>query len=148
MIQTLSRACDARVLTLRVALAACVIAAGCDGSTGPADQPDTRPIVYFRLDETTGWTLYRVDARGGTPTALSLPMSETPFPAVSPDGSRLAFVVESQPAGIYVTAADGSGDRLVYAAQTDHISWSYPLSPGYPGSHRSGISRPAGRGGC
>jgi Tol biopolymer transport system component len=51
-------------------------------------------------------------------------MRETLFPALSPDGSRLAFVVESDPEGVYVGAPDGSGAQLVYPRRTDRITWS------------------------
>ena len=107
-------------LLLRLAPAVCAVAA-CDSPTGPPD-PDQRQIVYFRLDN--GWELARVNPAGGTPTRLNLPMLETLFPALSPDGSRLAFVVESAPEGVYVGAADGSGARLVYPYLTDRITWS------------------------
>jgi Tol biopolymer transport system component len=116
-----------RVPTLRLALAACLIGAACNDSTGPdpGDQPDARPIVYFRREELpAGWTLYRVSATGGAPTRMTLSMTETLHPAVSPDGSRLAFAVETDPVGVYVSAADGSGARLVYAGRPDHIAWS------------------------
>lgn len=112
------RACA--LLLLRLAAAVCVVAA-CDSPTGPPD-PDRRDIVYFGLDN--GWELFRVNPAGGTPTRLNLPMLETLFPALSPDGSRLAFVVESDPEGVYVGAADGSGARLVYPHRTDRITWS------------------------
>lgn len=103
-------------------LAAIVFLAGaCDSPTGPPDV-DRRPIVYFVLED--GWELFRVNPSGGTPTRLNLPMSETLYPAISPDGSRLAFVVESTPVGVYVGGPDGSGARLVYPNRTDRITWS------------------------
>jgi Tol biopolymer transport system component len=85
-------------------------------------QPDGRPIVFLRLDN--GWSLFTVSPRGGASTRLNLPMNETLFPALSPDGSQLAFVVESSPGGVYVGRADGSGARLVHPAWTDRITWS------------------------
>jgi Tol biopolymer transport system component len=125
MMKTPTPATDVLVRMLRFALAACLIAAGCDGSTGPGDEPDGRPIVYFRLDELPGgWTLYRTSAGGGTPTRVNLSMMETLYPAVSPDGSKLAFVRQSDPAGVYVSAVDGSAPRLVYVARAEHIAWS------------------------
>jgi Tol biopolymer transport system component len=95
--------------------------AACDSPTRPSD-PDRRPIVYFGLDD--GWELFTVSHVGGAPSRLNLPMAETLFPALSPDGSRLAFVVESVPEGVYVGAADGAGARLVYPHRTDRITWS------------------------
>ncbi|MFN2567722.1 MAG: TolB family protein, partial [Gemmatimonadaceae bacterium] len=113
------------VMTLRLALAASLVAAGCDGATGPGDQSDGRPIVYVRLDNGPGWTLYQVSSTGGTPTRLRPSLTGTLYPAVSRDGSRLAFVSESDPAGVYVSAADGSGARLVYNRRAvEHIAWS------------------------
>lgn len=103
-----------------LALVACAVAA-CESPTGPPD-PDRGPIVYFGLDN--GWELFRVSPEGGPPGRLNLPMSETLFPALSPDGSQLAFVVESYPEGVYVGGADGSGARRVYPHRTDRITWS------------------------
>jgi Tol biopolymer transport system component len=120
-----SHAAGARLRTLRLALGACLIAAGCDGGTGLDDEPDGRLIVYFRLDEEPlGWGLYRTSATGGTPTRLNVPLRETVYPAVSPDGSRIAFMSEAEPGGVYVSAADGSGPQLVYAGQAEHVAWS------------------------
>jgi Tol biopolymer transport system component len=125
MINTPTLAAHALARMLRFALAACLIAVGCDASTGPGDEPDGRPIIYFRLDELPGrWTLYRTSTAGGTPTRVNLSMTETLYPAVSPDGSKLAFVRESDPVGVYVSAVDGSAPRLVYAARAEHIAWS------------------------
>jgi Tol biopolymer transport system component len=107
-------------LLLRFAATVCIVAA-CDSPTGPADL-DRRLIVYFVLD--SDWDLYRVSPNGGTPTRLNLPMLQTLFPSLSPDGSRLAFVVESDPEGVYVGGADGSGARLVWPYRTDRITWS------------------------
>jgi Tol biopolymer transport system component len=107
--------------------AACLLAVACDGSTGPGESsPDARPIVYFRQDNAGNgaWLLYRVSAAGGAPTHLSSTGEATTFPAISPDGSRLAFVKEGSPYGIYVATADGSGARQVYEGLTDHIAWS------------------------
>ncbi|HJR65140.1 MAG TPA: hypothetical protein VJ802_01835 [Gemmatimonadaceae bacterium] len=105
---------------LRLAAIVSLVGA-CDSPTRPPDV-DLRPIVYFVLED--GWKLYRVDPSGGTPTPLNLPMSETLYPAVSPDASRLAFVVESSPEGIYVSGPDGSDARLVFPYRTDRITWS------------------------
>ena len=118
--RTLRRRRASARLLLRLLPVLC-IAAACDSPTGPAG-PDGRQIVFFRL--TNVWELAKVSPAGGTPTRLSLPMSETLFPAFSPDGSKLAFVVESVPEGVYVGAADGSGARLVYPRRTDRITWS------------------------
>jgi TolB protein len=117
-----SAACASRLL-LRVAPVVCILVACDSGSiTGPFAQPDARPIVFLRLDN--GWSLFKVSATGGAATRLNLPMTETLFPALSPDGSKLAFVVESSPGGVYVGAADGSGARRVHPAWTDRITWS------------------------
>src|SRR5829696_8498424 len=113
-----SHAASTHVRSLWLALVAlCCLSTACDRSTGPGDEPpDARPIVYFRLEtQEANWALYRVSATGGAPTRLSLAMRETLYPAVSPDGSKLAFLSESNPAGIYVSAADGAGARLIYA---------------------------------
>jgi Tol biopolymer transport system component len=108
----------------RLALAVCLIAAGCDDATGPGDEPDSRPIVYVRLDGASGWRLYRAAATGGTPTPLNVAQRQTVYPAVSPDGSRIAFMSEAEPAGVYVAAADGSGALRVYVGRAEHIAWS------------------------
>lgn len=111
-------------ILFRATALVCIVAACDSGSiTGPLSQPDARPIVFLRLEN--GWSLYTVSPRGGASTRLNLPQTGTLFPALSPDGSRLAFVVEgSSPGGVYVGAADGSGARLVHPAWTDRITWS------------------------
>ena len=115
-------ACASRSL-LRAASIICIIVACESGSiTGPFSKPDARPIVFVRLDN--GWSLFKVSPTRGEPTRLNLQMTETLFPALSPDGSKLAFVVESSPSGIYVAAADGSGARRVHPRGTDRITWS------------------------
>jgi len=100
----------------------CMVACDPDSTTGPFGQPDVRPIVFLRLEN--GWSLFTVSPRGSASTRLNLSMTETLFPALSPDGSKLAFVVESSPGGVYVGAADGSAARLVYPGWTDRITWS------------------------
>ena len=144
---------------LRATAVVCSLVACESGSiTSPFVQPDQRPIVFLRLDN--GWSLFRVSPRGGTSARLNLPMTETLFPALSPDGSRLAFVVESSPGGVYVGAADGSGARLVHPAWTDRITWSpdgtrlaiavngeiivVPLNGGTPQSITEGVDVYAG----
>jgi len=99
-----------------------MVACDPDSTTGPFGQPDVRPIVFLRLEN--GWSLFTVSPRGSASTRLNLSMTETLFPALSPDGSKLAFVVESSPGGVYVGAADGSAARLVYPGWTDRITWS------------------------
>lgn len=110
-----------RLLLLSVALG---VTAACDSTTDPFDGPDARPIVFFRLDGVTGWELARIAPAGGTPVRLDLPMRGTLFPSVSPNGQRLAFVVESDPAGVYVANADGSNAVRVFHQWTDRITWS------------------------
>jgi Tol biopolymer transport system component len=110
-----------RALSILPALS---LALACDSTTDPFDGRDARPIVYFGLNEQTQWDLFRVDPAGGSSQSLGLPMTATLFPALSPDGSRLAFVVESDPAGVYVGNANGSNAQRVYAGVTTRITWS------------------------
>ena len=118
----LARLLGFSVVVRATATAGALVACDSGSITSPFLQPDQRPIVFLRLDN--GWSLFRVSPRGGAATRLNLPMTETLFPALSPDGSRLAFVVESSPGGVYVGAADGSGAQLVHPAWTDRITWS------------------------
>lgn len=114
--------CVSRLVLRATAVVGILVACDPGSTTGPFLQPDMRPIVFLRLDN--GWSLFTVNPRGGASTRLNLSMTETLFPALSPDGSKLAFVVESSPGGVYVGAADGSGARLVHPAWTDRITWS------------------------
>lgn len=111
-----------RTRAMRLLGAACVVA-GCDSVTdSPFEQPDARPIVYFAID--TGWALFSVPPLGGSPRRLSVAQTQLIFPALSPDGSRLAFVSGDGAGGVYVGAADGSGAERVYVGRPDHIAWS------------------------
>jgi hypothetical protein len=96
----------------------------CDSATDPFAEPDAQPIVFFRLDEAVGWELARVGPQSGMVEHIDLPMTETLFPSLSPNGAQLAFVVESEPAGVYVANANGTNARRVFDQWTDRIAWS------------------------
>jgi len=75
-------------------------------------------IVYETFRE-TNWELYAINADGSAPTNLTrTPDLDELYPHVSPDGTRLCFVVDETVAGqktrnLYLMNLDGSGRRKI-----------------------------------
>ncbi len=64
----------------------------------------------------------RVGGKNATPLTPNTPSDESE-PAFSPNGERIAFRSNREPAGIYVMEATGENVRLV-VADCHHPSWS------------------------
>jgi len=75
--------------------------------------------IVFETFRDGNWELFRVNADGSRPTNLTrTPKINEMYPHVSPDGSKVSFVVDEEEAGrkvrnVYVMNLDGSGRRLV-----------------------------------
>ena len=69
----------------------------------PAWMPDGRTIV-FSSNRAGTWDLWRVDAAGGDPVQLTSEPGDELQPAVSPDGSRIAYAT-----GTGIAILDASG---------------------------------------
>ncbi|HJQ32368.1 MAG TPA: protein kinase [Pyrinomonadaceae bacterium] len=89
----------------------------------PSLAPDGKSFVYAGRAE-GNWNLFlqRVGGRNATLLTPDTPSDESQ-PAFSPDGSRIAFRSDREPAGIYVMEATGENVRLA-VAEGFHPSWS------------------------
>lgn len=79
----------------------------------PSLSPDGRSILYV-TDEGKGDDIYLLRIGGSNPQNLT---SDSPnrdtMPAYSPDGNRIAFRSDREPAGIYVMGATGENPKRV-----------------------------------
>ena len=93
------------------------------------------PAGYYRFpticDETVVFVceddLWTVSASGGAPHRLTANLGQVSAPALSPDGSRLAFTgrEEGQPEVYCMPAEGGPARRLTYlGADTRVVGWS------------------------
>jgi hypothetical protein len=72
----------------------------------------------------TAWELLTLDADGGAPAAVPLPVGLSPAaPAWSPDGERIAFS-DSGTDDVWVVRPDGSDLTMVTAAGGSGVAWS------------------------
>ena len=78
-----------------------------------SDAPSGADVGKLAFQTATGSTLYSVGADGSGLGAIGSGMD----PALSPDGSRIAYVSWDYPPGIYVMNRDGSDPSLVYGVQ-------------------------------
>jgi Tol biopolymer transport system component len=75
--------------------------------------------IVFETYRDGNWELFKVNADGSQPTNLTrTPTIHETYPHVSPDGTKVSFVVDEEDAGrkirnVYVMNLDGSGRRLV-----------------------------------
>src|SRR5688572_9073514 len=92
-----------------VGLAAVLAVGSCDGGTGPA--PSARDeIVYHVLGAYDEADLHAVSADGTQARPLTNAPGQDLYPAVSPDGGRVAFMSDREGNfEVYVVNADGSG---------------------------------------
>jgi len=90
--------------------------------------PDGDFLYYFdeRKDETA---LYQIPAVGGVPRKL-LEGNGKHHLRFSPDGKRLAFVVEDlSESGVFVANADGTEERRLAARKSPAFFWAVDWSP-------------------
>lgn len=113
-----------------LAAAAALLAAGASGADAGAEAPDV--IVYARSsgdqDRPRLQELYLMYADGTGTVRLTENGREDAFPALSPDGARVAFARRSNGQfDLYVMDADGTDvARLTKTSQADEVlpSWS------------------------
>lgn len=75
--------------------------------------------LVFRVKN--GGEIYLVNADGSDLRRLTNGMD----PALSPDGSKVAFTRWSEPRGLYIINVDGSGERLLFGVQQARFpAWS------------------------
>lgn len=82
----------------------------------PTFTPDGKSFVYAASQERGNWDLFeqRVGGKNATRLTPETPSDETE-PAFSPDGERIAFRSNRDPAGVYVMERTGENPRLVVA---------------------------------
>jgi len=102
------------------------------GAGSPAWTPDGKQLVFSRSvpGSSSGWNIWTMTRDGSNPTALvswAGPQSQV---AVSPDGTKIAFMSQNAPSGtqlggdyIYVVRA-ATGGNPVQLAAGDHPSFS------------------------
>ena len=89
----------------------------------PSLAPDGKTFVYSG-DQSGNFDIYLQRIGGKNPTNLTKDSAaDDKQPAFSPDGERIAFRSEREPAGLYVMGATGENVRLVSQGGF-HPSWS------------------------
>ncbi|MFL6336485.1 MAG: beta-propeller fold lactonase family protein [Pyrinomonadaceae bacterium] len=89
----------------------------------PSLAPDGKTFVYSS-DQSGNFDVYLQRVGGKNPTNLTKDSAaDDRQPAFSPDGERIAFRSEREPAGLYVMGATGENLRLVSVGGF-HPSWS------------------------
>ena len=90
-----------------------------DGPTGPVE----RIVFHARLQSGDPVDIYAVDPDGGNLVNLTADFESDAWnPAVSPDGSRIAFASDALDA-VWVMNADGSAKRAVPEAPSGWLRW-------------------------
>jgi Tol biopolymer transport system component len=97
-------------------------------SDAPAWTPDGLSIT-FQMADNYDWYLYNVPAEGGRYTRLANLPAEVLSPAWSPDGTRLAYILQTNNPyrlRLYVANADGTNQTLLSTGglDADHPDWS------------------------
>lgn len=108
---------------------ALTLLAGCGDATGLGRYSlanEVRPVTASRLDGAPrSWGLVRLSLNGSAPVPLGPLRKRNLRPAVSPSGSRMAFVSETDTGGVFVSDFDGLNSRRVYASPwVERLSWS------------------------
>lgn len=108
-----------------------VKAVSTENNTQPAWSPDGASIVFRtnRADPSANVAdLWIMDADGGRERPLLVQEGDQRYPALSPDGSLLAYMSRSGggTADLWIARADGSGARLLYDSGFDDsaLAWS------------------------
>ena len=109
------------------AIAAVAVAGSlsCGDSTGPGSS--SRSIVFGSRDEEGIWDIFAIDADGTGLRNLTQSAIEDVYPVWNRTRTRIAFRSATQPGGVFVMNADGSGMRHLYTEPftiIDHFSWS------------------------
>lgn len=91
----------------------------------PCFTPDGRTVVFSSERGGTA-SIYAVSTDGGTPRRITPFSGRFTDPMVSPDGSRVAFVVQHGAFDVWVSGMDGSGLTKITSGQGDNEdpSWS------------------------
>lgn len=95
--------------------------AGKGGGKPPKGDPPADPVIAVVVN----YDLFVIDADGSNETRLVRGGAGGPK-SWSPDGTRIAFVGDSQGLGIYLINADGSGLQKIHALTTGpgRLEWS------------------------
>lgn len=135
-----------RLRGTHVALAIALLLAGCVpvSPAGTVDPIGTEVAIRVAVDATLtalaprpqeiafqshrdgNGEIYLMDADGSRQRNLTRRPADDRLPAWSPDGERLAFASDRDPAGLYVMKADGTGQELVRAFDlpVQEVLWS------------------------
>lgn len=86
--------------------------------------PNGSGIVFMSKERDGNWELYRANADGSEVVRLTKFAAADGLPAVSPDGSQIAFFSNRDGGwGIWIMRADGGGARMVTPIPDEQPDW-------------------------